>query len=158
MNLDKRHCVSCNVDTHMSWDRACPEFLHRGKLYDEKHPENNMVYFPTNEDWTLTTRPNSIPVEERFLQRFAVNTLPVTNRRVTTKGKKVANAKSTLAKLAQGKDQNTINHYFSRSQVKGKEKDTTWEEGKLQERDKFEECFENAENNDVKSLISRFTF
>ena len=117
-----------------------------------------MVYFPTNEDWTLTTRPNSIPVEERFLQRFAVNTLPVTNRRVTTKGKKAANVKSTLAKPAQGKDQNMINHYFSRSQAKGKEKDTTREEGELQERDEFEECFENAENNDVESLIGRFTF
>ncbi len=55
--------MSCNVDMHMSWDRACLEFLCRGKLYDEKHPENNMVYFPTEKEWTLTTRPDRIPVK-----------------------------------------------------------------------------------------------
>src|SRR5258707_1068236 len=87
---DKKHCISCKVDMHVSWDRACPEFIQRGKLYDEKHPENNMVYFPTEEDWTLTTRPNRIPVEECFLQHFAVNSLPITNRKTTNKGKKAA--------------------------------------------------------------------
>ena len=158
MNLDKRHCVSCNVDTHMSWDRACPEFLHRSKLYDEKHPENNTVYFPTDEDWMLTTRPNRIPVEEHFLQHYAVNSLPITNKRMATKGKKATNTKSMLAKMAQGKEQHTINHYFNRSQAKGKEKATVLEEGELQDMDKFDECFENAENNDVESLIGKLSF
>jgi hypothetical protein len=157
-NPDKRHCVSCNVDTHASWDRACPEFLRRSKLYDEKHPENNTVYFPTEEDWTLTTRPSRIPVEERFPQRYAVNSLPVTNKRAAVKGKKTINAKPTMAKMAQGKEQHTINHYFGSSQAKGKGKETMPEEGELQDMDEYEEGFENAENNDVESLIGRFSF
>jgi len=67
-NLEKKHCASCNTDIYTSWDRNCSEFIRRSKIFDEKHPENNMVYFPTNEDWTLTTRPDRIPLEECFPQ------------------------------------------------------------------------------------------
>ena len=35
-----------------------------------------MPYFPTEQDWTLTVRPNSIPLEDRYPARFAVNALP----------------------------------------------------------------------------------
>ena len=82
VNKNKLFCVSCQNDTHASWDRTCPEFRRRCAIYDERYPENNMVYFPTDQDWTLTSKPNRIPLEERFPARFAVNSLPVTaNRR-----------------------------------------------------------------------------
>ncbi|VDC04306.1 unnamed protein product [Peniophora sp. CBMAI 1063] len=48
-----RFCVSCNTDRHCSRDRDCPSFLQRCVEYDERHPENCRVYFPTNESWTL---------------------------------------------------------------------------------------------------------
>ncbi len=117
-----------------------------------------MVYFPTEEEWTLTTRPDRIPVEERFPQHFAVNSLPVTVKRATNKGKKAANAKPKPARNMQGKKQHMINQYFSRSQAKGKEKETVQEDRKLQYTDKFEECFENVENHDVEHLIGRLSF
>ena len=117
-----------------------------------------MVYFPTEEEWTLTTRPDRIPVEERFPQHFAVNSLPVTVKRATNKGKKAANAKPKPARNMQDKKQHMINQYFSRSQAKGKEKETVQEDRKLQYTDKFEECFENVENHDVEHLIGRLSF
>jgi len=35
-----------------------------------------MPYFPTEHNWTLTVRPSSIPLEDRFPARFTVNALP----------------------------------------------------------------------------------
>jgi hypothetical protein len=78
---DKRYCVSCKSDTHASWDRKCPEFVRRCLRHNERHPENNMVYFPTDEDWTLTIRPDRIPLDERFPQRYAVASLPPPNNK-----------------------------------------------------------------------------
>jgi hypothetical protein len=49
-NKEKMHCVSCKSDVHASWDRDCPEFRRRCKQYDENYPENNLPYFPTNEE------------------------------------------------------------------------------------------------------------
>ena len=78
-NAGRTYCASCKSDAHASWDRACPEFIRRCEVYDNKFPENNMVYFPSDQDWTLTTKPDRIPVNERFPKRFAVNSLPLTN-------------------------------------------------------------------------------
>lgn len=79
-----RYCVSCKSVTHASWDRTCPEFLHRCELYNDRFPENSMLYFPTDQDWTLTTRPCKIPVENRFPARYAVNSLPTNTRGVSS--------------------------------------------------------------------------
>ncbi len=35
-----------------------------------------MPYFPTDQDWTLITRPSRVPLEERFPKHLAVNALP----------------------------------------------------------------------------------
>jgi hypothetical protein len=53
----KTFCVSCRSDEHASWDRGCPEFQRRCDQYDENYPENNLTYFPTVEEWTLTPNP-----------------------------------------------------------------------------------------------------
>jgi hypothetical protein len=75
-NKGNLYCASCKTNAHASWDRTCPEFLRRCATYNDRYPENDMVYFPTEQDWTLTTRPSRIPPEERFPQHFAVNSLP----------------------------------------------------------------------------------
>jgi hypothetical protein len=75
-NRGKKHCVSCNDNTHTSWDRNCPEFIRRCAITNERNPENGMPYFPTAHDWTLTTRPERIPLDERFPKKYAVNSLP----------------------------------------------------------------------------------
>ena len=76
----KLFCASCKSDGHASWDRLCPEFIRRCAIYDERHPENNTVYFPTKQDWTLTTKPLRVPLSERFPEKYAVNSLTRTNR------------------------------------------------------------------------------
>jgi hypothetical protein len=78
---EKLHCVSCKVNTHASWDRTCPEFMRRCMITDKRNPENGMPYYPTEQEWTLTVRPNRIPLDERYPQRFAVNSLPNTDNR-----------------------------------------------------------------------------
>jgi len=72
---DKLHCVSCGDNTHASWDRACPEFIKRCAILDERNPLNGMPFFPTVQDWTLASRPSRIPLEVRFPATFAVKSL-----------------------------------------------------------------------------------
>ena len=75
-NKEKLHCVSCGDNTHASWDRACPEFARRCAIMDERNPDNSMPFFPTEQDWTLVSRPNRIPLADRFPAAYAVNSLP----------------------------------------------------------------------------------
>jgi hypothetical protein len=77
---NRRHCVSCRSDTHTSWDRNCPEFLRKCDEYSGFHPENNLLYFPTDEDWTLTMRPDKLPLEDKFPTHFTVSSLPPPDR------------------------------------------------------------------------------
>ena len=49
-------------------------------MYDERNPENNTVYFPTEQDWTLTAKPPRIPLSERFPRQLAVKSLPSSKR------------------------------------------------------------------------------
>jgi hypothetical protein len=65
-NPHKHFCASCKVNTHASWDRGCPEFIRRCESYNNRFPENNLPFFPTVEAWTLTTRPDKIPLENCF--------------------------------------------------------------------------------------------
>ena len=76
----KKYCVSCKSDTHASWDRGCPEFIKRCSWYDDKHPDNMLRFFPTDETWTQEARPPRLPFTERFPARFAVGSLPPHNR------------------------------------------------------------------------------
>ena len=75
-NKSKRYCVSCKDHTHTSWDRSCLEFARRCAIIDERNAENEMPYFPTEQDWTLTVRPNRIPLDVHFPQKFTINSLP----------------------------------------------------------------------------------
>jgi hypothetical protein len=139
-STDKKHCVSCNTDTHTSWDRNCPEFVHRCKVFDENHPENKMVYFPTQEEWTLTTRPDRIPLETRFPKRFTVNDIPITTKKPNAKGKRPTQQAQASVRSTQTKG-------------KGKEKLHAREEGELPEVDDYEECYDHIDYNDVERLI-----
>jgi len=70
---------------HTSWDRTCLEFLRRCSNYDDRSPENNLPYFPSDQDWTLATQTNRIPLREWFPKHLAVNSLPSTTIHKTTK-------------------------------------------------------------------------
>jgi len=80
-NRNKTFCVACMEDMHASWSRSCPEFLRRCLIYDERNPENMMLYYPTMHDWSLMVCPSSLPLWERFLAKYTVNTLPIAGSR-----------------------------------------------------------------------------
>jgi hypothetical protein len=73
---DQRYCVSCRTEDHSSWDRFCPEFLRKSMHFDNIHLENALTYFPTNEEWMNSVRPERIPIKERLLERYTVGRLP----------------------------------------------------------------------------------
>ncbi|KAG1838976.1 hypothetical protein F4604DRAFT_1941068 [Suillus subluteus] len=50
-------CVNCKSQTHTSWSRKCPEFIHRCKALDDAYPENKMPFFPADSSWTPATHP-----------------------------------------------------------------------------------------------------
>jgi hypothetical protein len=124
-NANKRFCTSCRANTHASWDRNCPEFIRRCEDYNVKFPENKLPFFPTDEEWTHTPRPDRIPMNDRFPQRYAVNSLPTatatkrsqqqnhTRNKDKRQGKQPATSKRTTQ---DGGDNNHIEKYFTRSQ------------------------------------------
>ena len=73
---DKRYCVACKATDHVSWDRSCPEFCRKSAHFNELHPENALTYFPTEESWTLTVRPERVPIDDRFPGKYTVGSLP----------------------------------------------------------------------------------
>jgi hypothetical protein len=116
----KRYCVSCRSDAHASWDRNCPEFLKRCSWYDERHPDNSLRYFPTDESWTQEVRPARYPLTERFPANFATVRLspPLHNGRDIPPGQhgrppKRPNLKNKGKRPA---GQTTITGYFRSSQ------------------------------------------
>ena len=119
------YCVSCKNSTHASWDRGCPEFIRRRELYNNRFPENNLHFFPTEEEWTLTTRPDKILFEDCFPQQYTVNSLPMktaprcTQQQGQPRNKsKCQNARTASPKgnSQSGSNNNTIDRYFSNSQ------------------------------------------
>ena len=74
---NRRYCVSCQNDTHASWDRNCPEFKRRVERMDENHPENALTYFPTDQEWSTQARPARIELDTRFPAKYEVASLPL---------------------------------------------------------------------------------
>jgi hypothetical protein len=48
---------------------------------DQKNPVNSMPFFLAEQDWTLTSWLNRIPLDECFPASYAVNSLPVLGNR-----------------------------------------------------------------------------
>ena len=65
-NKGKIYLASCKTEEHTSWDRKCPEFKRHCEDYNRKYPENNFIYFPAPQEWTLTMKPDRIPLEQCF--------------------------------------------------------------------------------------------
>ena len=51
-NSPGRFCVPCGIDGHPSWDHECPTFNTRSREMDQRTPDNQLTYFPTEEPWT----------------------------------------------------------------------------------------------------------
>ena len=72
-NRERAFCVSCKSNEHPSWDRDCPEFHRRCEQYDENYLENNLLYFPMGEDWTLTPCPCKLQRNKKFPVQYVVS-------------------------------------------------------------------------------------
>ena len=79
-NKDKTFCVSCRSDTHTSWDCNCPVFRRRCGQFNENYPENNLTYFPTEENLTLTPRLQRLQHTDKFPASYAVAPLQQSER------------------------------------------------------------------------------
>jgi hypothetical protein len=75
-NKNSRYCASCKNDTQASCNRDCPEFQQRVEQMDDVHPENVLMYFPTEEDWTLHSRPQKVILDDRFPAKYMMASLP----------------------------------------------------------------------------------
>ncbi|OJA15712.1 hypothetical protein AZE42_12979, partial [Rhizopogon vesiculosus] len=51
------HCANCKTNQHASWSRSCPAFKESCDIFEEKNPENQMIYFPTPAIWTHAMAP-----------------------------------------------------------------------------------------------------
>ena len=118
-NKEKTYCVSCKSNTHASWDRECPEFRKRCDQFDENYPENNLPYFPSEESWTLTPRPNKLQRHEKFPPKYAVNALQQSgngNREASTKSK---HQKQRIAKMPP--NQSTMDQFITKGNTQATE-------------------------------------
>lgn len=160
-NRNKWFCFSCKSETHASWDRRCPEFIRRCEIYNERYPENKLPFFPTDEEWTLTLRPDRIPSEDRFPQRYAVNSLPTVanSGRAQQQGQqsnrqKRQSKQSNLAKRStQNGNNNSIEKYLTRSQPSAQVSSNAREEGELSSNNYLADPASNSDSNLVEQML-----
>ena len=150
---NKRYCVSCRSDTHASWDRKCPEFLRKCDEYSNFHPENNLVYFPTDEDWTMTTRPFKIPLEDKFPTRFNVCSLPLPNQKARLPPTRPIGKKSKRRNNNNGEGQAVIENFFTNERT-----DTQSEPGEIPEirEDESEDEYDTQLDNAISTMPANF--
>ena len=113
-NVNKKYCVSCKSDEHTSWDRNCPEFHRKCAEYSNFHPENNLIYFPTDEDWTMTTRPYQLPLTDKFPNHYNVGSLPPPNRTARQLPTRPIGKKDKHSNKNNGSSQNVVESFFAR--------------------------------------------
>jgi len=138
-NKGKKHCVNCGDNTHTSWNRNCPEFVRRCQILDERNPENAMPYFPTEHDWSLTVRPDRIPMEDKFPTTYAVNAIPLGGGK--HQGPGAGRQRRGKKRNAGSNDAPGNPNHIQISHVR--------EEGKLQDEDDYWRSDRNGQNNEL---------
>ena len=137
---NRRYCVSCKNGTHASWDRNCPEFKRRVEKMDENHPENMLMYFPTDEDWTTQVCPTKFDFDTKFPAKYEVASLPQpasNERQLPTR--QVANKKKG-PKLVQYNSKGPLDNFIT---------STASKPHKYQKRLSEEELFESLSDEEI---------
>jgi hypothetical protein len=98
-------CVSCQTEGHTSWSRNCPTFIRKCREMDERTPENNMPYFPTEQEWTHVAEPT-----QRAPPPPPLPTPPQTAEDGIPKSKVAAD------KIGKGKDKQEMYHFGGTTQ------------------------------------------
>ena len=112
-NKENVYCVSCKSKEHASWDRECPEFRRRCGQYDENYPENNLIFFPSDESWTLISRPQKLQHSERFPARYAVAPLHQPERPTRENVPKTLNKQRKQHAARNMANQSTMDQYIA---------------------------------------------
>ena len=66
-----------------------------------------MPYFPTDQDWTLVTRPSKVPLDVQFPKHLAVNPIPSGSNCLPLRPRPGHSAKSTPSN-AKGKEKESV--------------------------------------------------
>ena len=130
---------------HASWDRSCPEFQRKIAQFDEIHPENVLTYFPTNESWTLTARPERVPLDERFPSKYAVGSLPPPSQTRRAPPTRELGRKQKHKRRNTGKNQGTLDGFLDKRKHEDQEQDAEPSEEGQYDNDK--------DNEDVSEIL-----
>jgi hypothetical protein len=110
---NRRYCVSCQDNTHASWDRNCPEFRCRVEQMDKSHPENALTYFPTEEEWSTQTCPARIDLDIRFPAKYEVASLPLPKNNTQQPPTRQVTKKKKGPKLVQYTRRGPLDNYIT---------------------------------------------
>ena len=134
-----RFCVACKATDHASWDRSCPEFQRKIAQFDKIHPENALTYFPTDESWTLTARPERVPLDERFPSKYAVGSLPPPSQTRRAPPTREIGRKQKHRKRNAGKNQGTLDGFLEKREHEDQVQNTEPSEEGQYDNDKDDE-------------------
>ena len=85
----------------------------RCRQYDENYPENNLIFFPTEESWTPTTRPQRLPHSDRFPPRYAATPCQQTERPARKNASKPQNRQRKPQATQNAANQSTMDQYIA---------------------------------------------
>jgi hypothetical protein len=117
------------------------------------HPENNLVYFPTDEDWMVTTRPFKVPFEDKFPARFNVCSLPLPNQTACLPPTRPIVKRNKRRNNNTGAGQAVLENFFTNEPA-----DTHTETGELPEvrEDDSEDEYDTQLDNAIGDLSANF--
>ena len=145
---DKLYCALCKTEENASWDRKCLEFKRHCKEYNRKFPENNFIYFPTPQEWTLTTKPDRIPLEKHFPQSLASISIPnSTNHNATRPVVKLLWSKAQGITVGSQPQPGPSSGHMEKGKAKSRE------EGELPEPSKQDITFKQLDTEDMEDIL-----
>jgi hypothetical protein len=81
--------------------------------FDENYPENNLPYFPTEEEWTLMPCPDRLQLSEKFPARYVVSAYPLSRQNKWLPDPRTAQKQRKCKQAKLPANQSTMDCYFS---------------------------------------------
>ena len=148
LDKDRRYCVSCKDITHASWDRGCPEFKRRVEKMDENHPENALMYFPTDEDWSTQVCPAGLDLDAKFPAKYEVASLPLPTKETRQPPTRQVASKKKGPKLVQYQSKGPLDNFVTASSSSAR---------KQTESELEEEYYETLSQEEITQLETAFS-
>lgn len=95
----------------------------------ENHPENALMYFPTEEEWTHYVRPGKLSIEDKFPEKFTVANIPIADSRTKQpQAQQNVSRKKVVGKKKFTPGTSSIKDYFSQAGSRPESRGTNWED------------------------------